>query len=78
MGKITLDRYHGGRNVPVRYKGLAQDMQDVADDLAGIQVGAVTEPAAGGTYTAAEQALLNEIRDLLIAANGHELLTTKG
>lgn len=78
MAKITKDRYHGTRRVFLKDDGLADDIREVADDLGGLKVGVVTEPAAGATYTVAEQALLNEIRDLLIAQGNYTLKTTKG
>ena len=66
MSEITTRFGSGGANLaPGGSAGapdLATALRDIADDLAALQPTAVATPDAGGTYTANEQALLNELK----------------
>lgn len=56
---------------------LAEALQDIADDLAGLRPMAVAAPDAGAAYGAAEQALLNELKAKVNALAAVVLKTTK-
>jgi len=55
---------------------LATVLRDIADDLGGIKVAALTEPAASDLSTVI--ALANEIRTNLLAVSAVTLKTVKG
>jgi len=78
--KITKDFASGGSGLGPNSGGpsLATALRDIADDLNGVQVGAVTSPNA--TDLASALTLLNEIKAALnaVAAGTYTLKTTKG
>lgn len=80
MSVIQKDRYAGGRRL-TRGHGkaadhLAQDLRDVAADLTALKPATVTLASAGATYTAAEQALINDLKAKVNAMAAVVLKTT--
>jgi hypothetical protein len=56
---------------------LAKTLREIADDLAGLKSAQITTTDAGGTYTATEQALINEMKAALNALYAYVIKTTK-
>lgn len=82
MAKITARFGSGGANLtPGGAAGkpsLADALRDIADDLAALKPAPIVMNDAGATYTANEQALLNDIKAKLNTLAIAILKTTKG
>jgi hypothetical protein len=78
MAVITTEFGAGGRGLTPGHGApdLATVLRDVADDLAGGKVAAITSPDASDAASAAT--LANEIKTKLNAANAYTIKTTKG
>lgn len=81
MAEVPSNFGSGGSGVPPAGSAtpsLRDILFDIADDLGDVKVAAIATPDAGASYTANEQALLNEIKAALNAIAAKTVRTTKG
>jgi hypothetical protein len=80
MAEIPKDFGQGGANLTPEGSGTPsakEILDDIADDLADVQVATIATADAGASYTANEQTLLNEIKTALNAIAAKTVRTTK-